>query len=103
MSADAWRICPQCLVEDQKKRIEAMETMEESYGKVSPEEWLKMKADLEKRSHLEETLREDYGIGTDEEGHFYVSYEARCEVCGFQHSFKHEEGLKVVHDPSRLH
>ncbi len=95
MSADAWRICPQCLSDSQKKRAKEIEDVNKSYGKVPPEEWLGMKANIEEAIEMEETLREDYGIETDKAGRFYVSYECSCSTCGFKHSFKHEEQLEV--------
>ena len=97
MSADAWQICPQCLVLSQKKQAQKVKILNETYGKVSSEKWLKMKdeADNTGIKPSDETLREDYEIGTDKSGKFYVSYAAHCSACGFRHSFKHEERLEV--------
>ena len=97
MSADNWRVCPRC----KRKKIVEVEVSDakltKSYGKGSAEEYLaKVQKNTELRASvakLEETLREDYELSTDEDGEFFVSYGCRCSVCDFQFSFKHEESV----------
>lgn len=95
MSADNWRICPRCKKKAEADYAEEVRRVGEAYGKVPPEEYLRMTRDLQKPPALNETLREDYELGTDKDGEFYVSYSASCSVCKFSHRFKHSEQLNV--------
>ena len=97
MSADCWRICPQCKGNHKAECEHKDKVVAEAYGKVPVEEWLRMQREEtgDSVSPPAETLREDYEIFIGEEGLFYVSYTASCEVCGFEHSFNNEEQLKV--------
>lgn len=95
MSADNWGICPKCKKaneEADKKRILALG---EKYGKVPADEYIRLAKEANKPTHLENTLREDYEIYTNEDGDFYVSYSCFCSVCGYKYNFKHEEQLKI--------
>lgn len=85
MSADNWTICPNC------KRIQENKTV--AYGKVSEEEYLRVLREQE--TPLKTTLREDWEVGTDRDGEFYVSYSCRCEECGFAFEFKHEQKVPL--------
>ena len=42
------------------------------------------------KCHEKESLREDYELGIDGRGTFYVIFSAECE-CGFTFKFEHEE------------
>ncbi len=60
------------------------------YGKVGAEEYTAaIKAADAMPGVPEETLREDYELGTNKSGKFTVGYWAHCEVCGFEFSYKH--------------
>jgi hypothetical protein len=88
MSADAWRVCPQCKDKLYKK-------LKSSYGKIPEEEYvllLKQKEDLQDESNTA-TLREDYEIYTDEEGLFSVSYGCSCDKCGFKFEYNYSKLL----------
>lgn len=92
MSADAWRRCPKCKIQDAKKVVEMYASAKASYGKASPEEYiqnLKSAQDFASESP-EETLREDYEISIDEDGEFFCSYRGGCDRCGLAFNFKHE-------------
>ncbi len=91
MSADNWRRCPQCLKTAKDKQDKLKLKAGESYGKVPKDEYLKMLKDAETEPQIEETFREDYELGTDEDGNLYVSYHGGCNVCSYAHSFKHEQ------------
>lgn len=91
MSADAWRICPRCAdnleLEKQKKRKQ----VEQFYGKVSPEEFLRLISEADDFDDAEPkpTFREDYEILMQSDGEFYVKYHGQCDVCNLTHEFKH--------------
>ena len=101
MSADCWRICPQCKIRHKREREGKDRAVMEAYGKVSGPEWLRMQKEEDGDSvpDLAETLREDYEMVIREDGLFYISYSAGCEICGFSHSFEHDEQLKVKATP----
>jgi hypothetical protein len=92
MSANNWAICPRCKIDFDKKRAELVASLKASYGKVPADEYLLLKeaTDEECKNEQEQTLREDWGIGTDPDGQFGVSYSAKCE-CGFAFHYEHEE------------
>ena len=95
MSANNWRICPKCKVVDDAARTNQADLIGHSYGKASKSEYEKLCNELKDWPDLEESLREDWELGTGQTGAFYVSYHCQCQQCGFKHSFKHEEQLKV--------
>jgi hypothetical protein len=45
---------------------------------------------------VKRTLREDYELGTEEDGEFYVTYRCSCNVCGYAAKFEHKEVLTPV-------
>ena len=71
MSADNWRLCPNC------------QTSDATFGIVVPP------------SDTEEKFREDYEIGMTIKGEFFVRYRGRCLLCGFGHSFTLNEQVLV--------
>jgi len=88
MSADAWRVCPKCKKDLDKK-------LESSYGKVPEEEYIKLleqKKDLQDESNTA-TLREDYEIYTDDDGLFSVSYSCSCDKCGLKYEYEYTKRL----------
>ena len=87
MSADNWTNCPRCTAKELKRVKEIQLRAGESYGKVSPDEYLELLAEAKKEPQVKDTLREDYEIGIHG-GTFEVSYGCKCEVCGFTFSFK---------------
>ena len=92
MSADNWRVCPKCKVKHDKS-IEASEKkLNASYGKVDANEFLKAKMSHDELAakKLDSTLREDYEIGTDEDGEFFVSYGCSCSACQWNYEYNHK-------------
>lgn len=87
MSADAWRVCPNCKVVAETAYAEKIS---QSYGKVTAEEYLKLVA-ATKMPELHESLREDYELGTYEDREFSVNYSCACTKCGFSFSFEHKQ------------
>jgi len=86
MSADNWGFCPKCMKQHVKYLEELKKNVEQSYGKVSAEDYLLLTEKLNNPDKPKDTLREDYDLGISEEK-FYVSYRASCKVCGFTFSF----------------
>lgn len=101
MSADNWRICPKCKAVQEDKRAadlaSADAAAQEAYGKlrIAQFESLRRAADKLRAAPAtrEETFREDFYIGTDENGLFTVDYHGKCqsEACKFTVKFKHQE------------
>ena len=88
MSADNWTECPRCSPPPPPSR---KAQLAEAYGKVSIEEYERLKVAPEV-SEERETLREDYHIGIHDRI-FMVSYEASCTFCGWRHTFEHREDV----------
>lgn len=90
MSADNWGTCPQCRLNATKAHAAKQKELADQYGKLPANEYMRLAAEVEKPlQYNDQSLREDYEIGTDKEGHFYVSYGCGCD-CGFSFTFKHE-------------
>lgn len=93
MSADNWAQCPQCQDELELKVNELENSVDEAYGKLPPDEWVKFKDEVEKDidalRDAAYTFREDYGFYGASEGSVEVSYRGSCKVCGL--TFKREE------------
>lgn len=93
MSADNWRICPKC-EETRLLTIQlSKDTLKKKYGKVSADEYEKMRSNVEAAEHktLEETLREDYELGVDGEGVFGIVYSAACQKCNYMFRYEHSQ------------
>ncbi len=103
MSADRWSNCPICelahknalasIREEHKRKIAL------AYRQIGLEHFEKFKARLKKEEESfimkyhekhEESLREDFGFGIDEDGLFYVNYSAVCQVCEASWEFSKE-------------
>ena len=86
MSADNWGICPQCVKNFKKSKPK--------YGEVSEAEYLNfVNREEVQEGYPEETLREDFSIGTDKQGEFAIYYKCHCDRCGFKFKFNHKEQL----------
>lgn len=88
MSADNWTKCPQC----QRRKLDAVSAARELYGKVPVEQYEAKLAEAREQVNdaSDESLREDYSIGTWR-GVFRVEYSSRCTSCGYSKEFQHEE------------
>lgn len=98
MSADNWRICPECLMVAETHQHNLAKEAQLAYGKVSSAEWEEMILKSRVNVDLDSTLREDYEIGTASTGKFFVHYKCRCEACGFSFEYKAVETLKVPNE-----
>lgn len=95
MSADNWTKCPKCLAKSRKSLQAAKKKHMDSYGKIDPDDWIrrlaKLNADEKEVERSDEpSFREDYQLGVQEDGSFYVSYSGSCRACNAVFEFKHE-------------
>jgi len=97
MGADNWGVCPRCEKNHQKEIEKRNKALAAAYGKLPVDEFLALKKDTEDFTNKEpeQTLREDYGIGTEADGKFSVGYRCSCKTCGFTFNFEHTEQLKT--------
>jgi hypothetical protein len=95
MSADNWTQCPVCLAVAAKKYAAAKCKLNEDYGKVPADAFIKRQHALKDPPQTEDTLREDYEFGVCENGEFYVSYSCSCKQCGFAHKYKQSKQLSI--------
>lgn len=86
MSADRWTTCPKC----DKRRIDAIKAIEESYGKVSAKDYIMMLNKVNNDCNTDSSLREDYEQGIND-GVYSVNYRANCNKCGFKYNYKFEK------------
>lgn len=91
MSADNWRRCPKCLKLAEKAREGAIAIAKSRYGAIPEAEYRKLIQNAESPLSLDETLREDYCQGTEEDGTYSVEYYAGCKTCGFEFTYKHSQ------------
>lgn len=92
MSADNWTTCPRCKRKHDEKLAADRAKLDKSYGKVPAANYMAdLKAmELRERAEMPNTLREDYELGTNEDGTFSVNYRCSCSTCDFRYSFKNE-------------
>lgn len=89
MSADAWAICPLCVVDARAEHDRKVRALNEAYGKLPREEWQAMDDELPDEFDpysVEPTVREDYEIGFDgsdpTQNHAEIHYKGVCQTCG---------------------
>ena len=91
MSADNWAECPLC----KAKKALALKSLEDQYGKVSHEEYEKLREGLDnvskEDSDEEDSLREDHEQGVDTNGCCYVIYSGVCSDCGASWQFRKDD------------
>lgn len=97
MSANNWSVCPRCAAVSLKHREAKLQRIADAYGKVGLTKFVSMQSEAAENpaEKLDETMREDWELGLDEQGNFYVSYRAHCQQCGFDYRFKHEEKVSL--------
>lgn len=95
MSADRWAICPKCKKTLNEKRDSAIRKAKASYGKVPEEDYRAAMDAAGKPVSLEETFREDYEQGMDEDGTYSVSYGGYCKRCGFTHKYTFSQDVPL--------
>lgn len=96
MSANNWRICPQCKAKALAEWEARKQAARKAYGKVPSEKYEQMTAAARDEPELEDSLREDYQIGITEKDEFYVIYRGSCQVCSFEHRFRHKQQLSIT-------
>lgn len=93
MGADNWGICPKCKERADIKQERLEQRLISGYGKLPEAEYLELREKVSSPPQLEPTMREDYELGTDSTGAFYVRYRASCNVCGFSYKFQTDENV----------
>jgi hypothetical protein len=82
MSADAWRVCPNCLKNQTKPPV---------YGEVSESEFKKWVIETAKDDSDEaQLLREDYQIYMRKDGVLVIEYSCSCYKCSAKFSYNKE-------------
>lgn len=83
MSADNWEVCPKCVAVAKSAADEAHAKVYAQYGKVSPEEFDRLRDGLSPVDSEDfRTFREDYEFYGASEGELRVSYSGNCQECG---------------------
>ncbi len=95
MSASNWAICPKCKIEYEKANEKKLAKVQSRYGKIPSDEFVNQLKETEEVKEIQETLREDYEIYTEDSGTFYVSYKCFCEVCKLKFEFKRKLDILV--------
>lgn len=97
MSADKWTECPRCYARTEGEYEALQKRVESEYGKLPKDEYFKLVKEAKEApcGRTDKHLRVYYNISTDQYGNFSVVYSCRCRVCAFEHTFKHEEQLKI--------
>jgi hypothetical protein len=97
MSANNWRVCPNCQRLKDAEVAKAIERAEAQYGNVPAKRYAFFLEEVEKlkERYLDETLREDYQLGMDHEGQFCITYRCSCQKCGFAFRYQHEEAVNL--------
>ena len=95
MTADNWRQCPRCIHIAEEEQDKLLKLVDESYGKVSANEYLQMVQETKRDISVDDTLREDYQLGMDEFGVFSVEYKCHCNACGYRYEYSIEIDVGV--------
>ena len=90
MSANNWGVCPRCAARVREADQQLIREMKESYGKVTPSEYLSLVERCKIKPELDYKLREDYQLGLLETGEFFVHYECFCETCRFNYKYNYK-------------
>lgn len=97
MSASNYAVCPRCLRRAREARAAELLKITESYGKVSPVEYLKAVSAVSEVSRDDYyTFAEYYEIYGAEDGTVTVDYGGSCTRCGLSLSFKDEHPVPGV-------
>jgi hypothetical protein len=92
MSADNWAQCPRCRARGNREIVRRTEEIESVYGKVSVEEFDRLRAALtefqQKLNDASYTFREDYEFYGAEDGEVTASYRGWCTKCDLTLEFE---------------
>lgn len=91
MGADNWMECPKCRKAAEDVRRKKIEQAKAMYGKVGEEEYRSAISAAERVVVLDDTFREDFEQGMQDDGEYFVSYCGRCTRCNFEFKYKHSE------------
>lgn len=93
MSANRWSQCPTCIKGHHEVVAEKLAATRDSYGKIGAADYeaLVKEHEAAARKTLPESLREDWELGVEEDGRFYIGYTASCQDCGYRFNFQHEQ------------
>lgn len=96
MSADSWSICPRCLKIAQQAHEGTTAKAEAMYGKVSIEDFEKIRAAAKKNIEPEDyrTFREDYEFYGAEQGEVVADYHGECANCHLELTFRTSKKLE---------
>lgn len=105
MSADRWSPCPQCAAADQSRVAELEKTLQDGYGQLSWDDFRTVQEKLTDAKFVltldpEATLREEWNIGTPQDGSVIFEYSAGCAVCNFSFSAERVITVTESEDPS---
>lgn len=98
MSADNWTTCKGCDIAAEAKSDVTRAELAAAYGRVSREEYERLRAVADEAmaktlTARESTFREDYEIYGAETGTVTVSYSGKCTECGYGTSFESEHPI----------
>ena len=93
MSADNWAICPQCKINAENELEKFSKKLKNSYGKISAEDYELLRSEEPSGEVEEQTLREDFSIGVDEDGFFFLNYSGHCTKCQFKYQEKYNKQI----------
>lgn len=88
MSPDNWATCPKCTKNHQDNYESLKQKANDSYGKINPDEYIKLIESLNILHHSEPgiNLAEYYEIGILK-NEFFIRYHAHCTKCGFEYKY----------------
>ena len=78
MAADSWNTCPKCHSLRVAEREREWDHLRKQYGKIDPDEFVRLTTKLRESpdpdfdSEDNQSLREDYELGINEDGEFWV-------------------------------
>lgn len=103
MSPKDWAVCPSCRRKAEQEHAAAKQALDDSYGAVTLEKFRELEAELsdlyDKTIDMNESMREDYQLGFDGSGEFYVYYRASCADCGFEFVYDHQQPVDANEQP----
>lgn len=93
MSVASWSVCPACLKRATKAKEQQLREALAAYGQVQAEVYDRLIGEARTPLEMEPSLRENYQLGTDGDGVFWVAYRCSCTSCPFAHEFRHQQQL----------
>ncbi len=91
--SDNLRRCPKCIKTAEAAKLAEKAAIDAVYGTIPVSEFLERLSEYNKETDVEDTLHEDYEIGMNPEGDFYLDYSCYCD-CGF--AWGHKQSIPVI-------